>query len=406
MGKIITLPSWISPASIKSDANIPAQADISISGQDLDCTNIKLSSVRTVLGESTYDLYSLCRSSLINIWSKFRPGGWKANGVSGSVWLPSGNSQPNFVADYPAESKLGDFALYCHTLGRKPTYYDTLFASTVIIEAGDTLILSTRLKRGYKIPVCEEQGALAAAWEKVATQWKISDTETGTETWINDDPASGGETVPEIGASPDYLEHSTDGLSSYISLGQTKWIHCRPYYISGSHIANAVSMIEDGQQTFQLQYVDLRCTGVINSYTHPGTHVSNKTIACNWTVTRNTGAPARNIEVKIVVRSAYKLDWYGTAPTERSEFTQGSTKTGFYLTDGTTEGSASDWPNTILEPTSLNSGDTRTETTNVNFSTPVSSSPEANNNVVQLYARIQGGGADWKLLDTMVITWD
>jgi len=68
MGKTITLPLGMVIGDVSAIGDYAH-----ISGQQYDATNIKLSEVRSVLSESTYNLGQLCLSSNINVWAAFKP---------------------------------------------------------------------------------------------------------------------------------------------------------------------------------------------------------------------------------------------------------------------------------------------------------------------------------------------
>ena len=388
--KTITLPSRLTPASIKSDANIPANANMSISGQDITCSYINLEDVKTTLGE-TGGLYDCYRSIYLNKWAAYRPGTWRNNGSGGSVWLPSNNDAPNFTLQFSATANLTDFALYSQSENRKPTHYDWHNVQDTIFEEGDTGELTIQLKRGYRNPVCQDTGALGTAWEKIITYWTSSDTPTGAETMVVNSPPTGTDTIPEL---PSYLEHKSGSLSLFV--GYDKYIHCRPYYISG--VSTKISMIEDGQKLAHITCVGLRCTGVINSATVNKVHVINKTATINWSVTRNSGAPTKSVEFNIRCRSAYD-----SVPTD-SEFTSGSTPNTVLLTDHVTYGTGGTvWPNTMVVGVSMSSNDVETQTTTVSFGA-TTNTPTTGNNYAELWARLEDSPT-WQFLGSIQITW-
>ena len=301
MGKLITLPDGLSATLIKADADIPANpADMVISGQDITCTNIKLSDIANTVtpGEFlTYSLYDLGRHPVINKWSKYRPGTWNKDGVGGSNWLPSGNNSPTFTPKYEYYSSMGDFALYCHSsLVKKPTYYYSYPTGTpYYFEYGITPKLTVSLARGYKDPVCQETGDLSSAWEKVGCWFTVSDTETGSETAVSHIDGGANGIIPRWDAGTPYLGFSSGSLTGFISVGETKWFHIRPYYVSGPH--TKVQMIEDGQKVVQCAYTYIRCTGIVLSWTVSTLSSRHRKLVVNYRINRSSGAPSATIDI-------------------------------------------------------------------------------------------------------------
>lgn len=82
MGKILLAYGGFTSADIKTRAEIPLQADMTISGSNVDCVNIKDSDIKNVLGESVTGVGALCISPLVNKWSGFGPTEWYVNAGS------------------------------------------------------------------------------------------------------------------------------------------------------------------------------------------------------------------------------------------------------------------------------------------------------------------------------------
>lgn len=80
--------------------------DHTVVGSTVECTNIKMSKVKNVLGAATYSLYELCRHANVNHWSAFGP---TVRGSSGS-----GRSKVMTNSD-PTVCSLGSFAGYNHS---------------------------------------------------------------------------------------------------------------------------------------------------------------------------------------------------------------------------------------------------------------------------------------------------
>ena len=78
MSKTILAYGGFSETQIKNRADIPSSSDINISGSNINCDNIKLSDVKSTIGETTNSLSNLCGSSLVNKYSGFSPIEWYA----------------------------------------------------------------------------------------------------------------------------------------------------------------------------------------------------------------------------------------------------------------------------------------------------------------------------------------
>lgn len=121
----------IDSATIKSEADIPAQVDMTTGTGYVDCVNISLSAVKTLLGASTYSLYDICRtdatfvtggeSGKINAWARYKPGVVTYNDPTpDNAW-----SNPTFTYTKPNACSLGSFAGYNHGENTKPVYWAT-----------------------------------------------------------------------------------------------------------------------------------------------------------------------------------------------------------------------------------------------------------------------------------------
>lgn len=102
MAKIISSYGGITASAIKAKADIPSQSNMTVSGNDVSCTNIILSEVKTAIGSSNNNLSGLCSSPNVNIWSGFGPVEWYNN----ANVLQSRIKTPYY---------LGSFAGYNHT---------------------------------------------------------------------------------------------------------------------------------------------------------------------------------------------------------------------------------------------------------------------------------------------------
>jgi hypothetical protein len=101
MGKELSTYRAYTTTTLKERSSIPLQLDINEGTGLIDCSNIKISHVRSILEASTYGLYALCRHANVNPWSGFGP------------TVRSIASQ-NIVNSVPSVASLGSFAGYNH----------------------------------------------------------------------------------------------------------------------------------------------------------------------------------------------------------------------------------------------------------------------------------------------------
>ena len=97
MPKTLQAYGGFTSADIKNRAEIPAQADMTISGSNVDCVNIKDSDIKNVLGESVTGVGALCISPLVNKWSGFGPTEWYVNAGSFSNRIKTPYSMSNWA---------------------------------------------------------------------------------------------------------------------------------------------------------------------------------------------------------------------------------------------------------------------------------------------------------------------
>jgi hypothetical protein len=93
-------------SELKAKADIPSASNITVGASFIDCINISLNAVKTLLGALTYSLYDLCRHDNINRWSQFSP-------------IVRTYSNPYewdsvLVNSVPSVCRLGDFEGYNH----------------------------------------------------------------------------------------------------------------------------------------------------------------------------------------------------------------------------------------------------------------------------------------------------
>ena len=175
---------WL-PSDLKADADIPAQADITIGAGYIDCKNISLSAVRVLVGAPIPDLYSVCNlpgtfvaggeSGKINAWARYKPG-TTAYDVHGL--LPANcYDNPSFTYTAPAESgaALGDFAGYNHNESTRPVYWASPHASGQVLYG--TLEIRGGLQRGRLCPLLGSGPEDETFWSRVKVQaWlKVND---------------------------------------------------------------------------------------------------------------------------------------------------------------------------------------------------------------------------------------
>jgi hypothetical protein len=102
MGKVISSYAGFTASVIKSWASVPAQADMTVNGNDVDCVNLAPEQIGPVLGISTRDWGELCTSGNVNSYSFFGPIEWS---LSSGIW--------SSAIKYPYDA--GAFAGYNHS---------------------------------------------------------------------------------------------------------------------------------------------------------------------------------------------------------------------------------------------------------------------------------------------------
>jgi hypothetical protein len=289
MGKTVTLPSWIDSNTYKSATSIPAQSSMSVSGQNIDCTNINLPAVKTLLNEDSFQLSDLCTSPNINKWSRYRPGSWYSNNTGGSNWLPDYGSAPVFVPQYPTSNyTLSSFAGYQHTAttDQKPTYFtpqtNVVDGNMEIGSGGQNVYYQCRLARGHRIPVCEEKNVVSNALEKVRVYWYLNNSLQKIDPPQHQTPF----TVPAGG----YVESEYSGTiySSY-------QVRAVPYYTDVEGDIQ-YSMIEDGFKTANVTCFSLSSlfSGNLSNLYFDGMY-----LVYNASVSRTTGGYTTSLFVRL-----------------------------------------------------------------------------------------------------------
>ncbi|HEY3389622.1 MAG TPA: hypothetical protein VGK38_08640 [Prolixibacteraceae bacterium] len=76
MGKLISAYGGFTATDLKNRADIPLQADMVITGSDVDCSDITITKIKNILGETVTGIGALCQSANVNKWSGFSPREW------------------------------------------------------------------------------------------------------------------------------------------------------------------------------------------------------------------------------------------------------------------------------------------------------------------------------------------
>ena len=137
MGKQVDKYRGFSSAQLKAKADIPAASDIVEYTNYIDCSNIKMSAVKTLLGASTWSLYDLCRHVNVNEWSGYGP---TKREVIGGILT---NRVPNNSEGY----SLGSFAGYNHG-ATTPHYESVTHDDDQDVDAGSLATFSVQLHLG------------------------------------------------------------------------------------------------------------------------------------------------------------------------------------------------------------------------------------------------------------------
>jgi hypothetical protein len=166
---------WL-PSDLKTDADIPAQADITTGAGYLDCKNISLSAVRVLVGAPNPDLYSVCNlpgtfvaggeNAKINAWARYKPGQTAYDEA-----LPSAcDANPTFTYTPPTEAgaALGDFAGYNHNEATRPVYWASPHADGQVVY--NTIAIRGGLQRGRLCPILSSNPEVETFWSRVKVQ--------------------------------------------------------------------------------------------------------------------------------------------------------------------------------------------------------------------------------------------
>ena len=109
MNKIIGLHGSYTASQIKAKSSIPQQTNMSVVGNTVECINISVSQIKSVLSASTNAVSQLCNHANINRYSFYSPLEW--SDVNGLI---------TFSPKYPYS--LGNFAGYNHNASKPGIY--------------------------------------------------------------------------------------------------------------------------------------------------------------------------------------------------------------------------------------------------------------------------------------------
>ena len=73
MGKIQNTYGGFTATALKTRASIPTQTNIIVNGSSIDCSNIIISGIKGVLGDTATSVVNLSNSANVNKWSGFSP---------------------------------------------------------------------------------------------------------------------------------------------------------------------------------------------------------------------------------------------------------------------------------------------------------------------------------------------
>ena len=202
-----------SATQLKIDSDIPAQADIVVGANYIDCSNISLNAVSSLLS-AIRDLYTVCNvthtfvaggeTGKINAWARYKPGE-----VSYNTALPTNcYDNPTFTYTAPASAGayLGDFAGYNHSEDTRPVWWASPHSSGQVVYS--TIEIKGGLGRGKLGPLLGSGPEDETYWSRVKVQSWLS-VNSGAYSYI--------------------------GLSGYIDLSEMTGEDATLLYTMGSH---------------------------------------------------------------------------------------------------------------------------------------------------------------------------
>jgi hypothetical protein len=270
MGKIINSGIWPA-ADLKAEADIPDQSSITIvNTTTLDCSNIRDTDVKNVLGESTTGVFALCSSINVNRWARFKPGYLGYNIALPT--LPDVNPTIDFVQ---IDGRLGMFAGYNHQEATKPTYWESAPSANMgSVEYGTSYPVNVSLLRGRLSPIFSQDNSSDDYWGRIKIQ-----------AWVK---TTGSYSLVSTTA---YIDFNVPVLTAF-EMGGTQatgnYTGClRPVYCDGT--GTPIAVIEDGVKVFNYSVVSVAnsWTGTDNG-TYTDTDVQRTDVYFNVNILRNS----------------------------------------------------------------------------------------------------------------------
>lgn len=179
MGALRRNTTYWPSSDLKADADFPASNDITIGANYMDCANLSLNALRTLLNASASELYDLCNLSgtfvkggetgKINAWARYKPGQTAYN-----VSLPV-NCYDNPTFTYtapggpPSGSHLGYFAGYNHNEETRPVYWGAPHQTEQYV-VWTTIAIKNGLMRGKLCPILSSDVEDETYWSRVKVQ--------------------------------------------------------------------------------------------------------------------------------------------------------------------------------------------------------------------------------------------
>jgi len=129
MEKTISTYRGYTAAELKSRADLPAQAGMTVSGTDVLCAKINTTLVRNCLGASSNKFSELCTHANVNVWSGFGP--TVRTEVAGVL-----------VNSHPAPYDIGDFMGYNHAAVTPAFLNNSHLLDTWVISGGTATLVA------------------------------------------------------------------------------------------------------------------------------------------------------------------------------------------------------------------------------------------------------------------------
>jgi hypothetical protein len=271
---------------VKSDADIPAQADMTVTANYVDCSNIKLSEVKTLLGVAAFNLSDCCTSAAIKKWAAFRPGSFEGPAGGGSDWVPTDiTDTPIYVQTWPGGTiadayKLGEFAGYNHDEVNPPTYYDSGPTTPLSYETGKSIDISFSLARGARLSV-PSYLLYDTDWDHMAIEY-YKDAGAG---YSLDDTVY----PVDLDTMPIVKTYTSQPAG-------TNWNICiRPCYINATDDVTVEGIMEDGPRVVALSWTTLQIECTVFSMDSTYRSLGNDYFECSFTLERITRSDAIDI---------------------------------------------------------------------------------------------------------------